>query len=62
MKFYFSVLPRLYISIIIEPLTNKVQVFVIEKEKCTGLVSILTIELNQMKSDKIMDGAVGFEV
>ena len=55
MKFYFSILPRF--SIIIEQLTNKVQAFVRKKTpKCTGLMSILIFELNQMNSDKITDG------
>ena len=54
MKFYFYIFPRLYISIFIEQLTNK--------EKYTGLLSTLIFELNQMNSDKIMDGRVGFVV
>ena len=40
-------------------MTNQVQVFV--RKKCTGLLSTLIFELNQMISDKIMDGSVGFE-
>ena len=62
MKFCFKILPKLYISIIIEQLTNKVQVFLRKKEKYTGLLSTLICELNQMNSDKIMDGKVGFKV
>ena len=49
------------IFIIIEQLTNEVQVFV-RKEKCMGLLSTLIFELNQMNSDKIVDGRIGFEV
>ena len=60
MKLYFYILPRLYISIIIEQLANKVQVFVRKKEKRTGLLSTLIFELNQMNSNKIIDGGVGF--
>ena len=60
MKFYFYILPRLYISIIIEQLTNKVHVFV--RKKCTGLLTTLIFEVNQMNSDKIMDGRAGFAV
>ena len=59
MNFYFYILPGLYISIIIEQLTNKVQVFV---RKYSGLLSTIIFELNQMNSDKIMDGRVGFVV
>ena len=62
MKFYFYILPRLYISFIIEQLTNKVRVFVRKKEKCTVLPSSLIFDLNQMNSDKIMDGRVCFAV
>ena len=40
-------------------MTNQVQVFV--RKKCTGLLSTLIFELNQMISDKIIDGSVGFE-
>ena len=61
-KCYFYILPRLFISNITEPLTNKVQVFVRRKEKCTDLLSILTFELNQMNSGNIMNGKVGFKV
>ena len=60
MKLYFYILPRLYISIIIEQLANKVQVFVRKKEKRIGLLSTLIFELNQMNSNKIIDGGVGF--
>ena len=63
MKFYCYILSRLYISIIIEQLTNNVLVFVRKKEKCTGLLSdLLKVELNQMNSDKIVDGRVGVSV
>ena len=41
-------------------MTKKVQVFV-RKKKCTGM-STLIFDLNQMNSDKIMDGRIGFEV
>ena len=62
-KLYFYVLPRVYISIIIEQLTSKVQVFATKKkDKSPGLLSTLTFELNQVNSSKIMDGRVGFEV
>ena len=58
MKFYFYILPRLYISFIIEQLTDKVRVFVRKKENCTVLPSSLIFDLNQMNSDKIMDGSL----
>ena len=61
MKLYFYNLLRLYISIIIEQLNNKVQVF-IRKKKRAGLLAILTFELNQMNSENIMEGRVGFVV
>ena len=68
-KFYFYLLPRLYISIIIEQIiilqqiiTNYNQVFVTKKRKMHKLMSILLLELNQMSSDKIMDGRVVFTV
>ena len=32
------------------------------EKKCTGLLTILIFELNQMNSEKIMDGKVNFEV
>ena len=54
-KFYFSILPRLYIPIIIEQFTNKV-LKNRKEEKSTGLLSTLIFELNEMKSDKIMVG------
>ena len=49
MKFYFYILPRLYISVIIEQLTNKVQVFDRKKKKnvtvtLSGLRHFLTTE------------------
>ena len=52
-----------YISIIIEQLTNKFQVFFRKKRgRCTGLHSTLIFELNQMNSVKIMDGSVSFAI
>ena len=40
----------------------KVKFLAEKKEKCTGLLPTLISELNQMTSDKIMDGRFGFEV
>ena len=52
MKFYFNILPRLYISIIIKQLTNTAQVFVRKKGKCTGLLSTLILEKqNELRHD-----------
>ena len=62
MKLYFNIFPRLYIPIIIEQLTNKFTFLSEKKEKCTGLLSTLIFQLNQMNADKIMDGRVGFAV
>ena len=61
-EFYFYILPRLYISIIFEQLTNKDQVFVRKKSKMHKLTANLNISVNQMNSDNIMDGTVGFAV
>ena len=47
MKFCFYVLPGLYIYIIIEQLTNIVQVFVRKKEKRTRLLTTFIFEINQ---------------
>ena len=49
-KFYFCILRRFYVSIIVEKLTNKVQFFVTKKENCTVLLPTLIFELNQMSS------------
>ena len=70
MKFYFRILPSLYIYIIIEQLTNELHVFFFfseKRENCTGLLSTLMKlvkpkKFNQMNSGKIMDGSVGFAV
>ena len=60
---YFSALPRLYISITIEQLTNKVQVFVRRKQKnAQNNCQLYYLSKTQMNSDKIMDGTVGFRV
>ena len=53
MKFYFKLLPRLYISIIIEQMTNKVQTFDREKNAHSYC---------QMDPDKIIYGRVSFAV
>ena len=61
MKFYFYIVPRLYICNVIEKLTNKVQVFVRKKTKMHRLTFNI-FELNEMNAGKIMDGRVASEV
>ena len=52
-KFYFYLLPRLYISIIIEQLTNKFQVFVTKKKKnAQAYVNLITwVKPNELRQD-----------
>ena len=49
MKFYFCILPRLYISTIIEQLTNKVQVFVRKKRLTVNLN--IWVKLNELRQN-----------
>ena len=62
MKFYFHIVTRLYIFILIEQLPIKLKFLSEKKEKFTDLQSILIFELNQMNSDKVIDGRAGFAV
>ena len=53
MKFCFHVLPKLSVSIIVEKLTNKVQVFVRKKRNMHKLIVNLNIcvKLNELRQD-----------
>ena len=52
-KLYFYILPRVYISIIIEQLTNKVQVFATQKRQMPWLTVNLNIRVkpSDLKQD-----------
>ena len=61
-KFYFEILPRLYISLVIQQLTSKFKILSEKNEKLTGLLSTLIFELNEINSNNIMDGRPRFPI
>ena len=63
MIFYFYILSRLYISIIIlNHWSIKFNLLLEKKKNTQTYYTTLIFELNQMNSEKIMDGRVGFVV